>query len=389
MRHRYQPGDAGNSRVFVAVGVGLALCLLLAITLSYSLLAGAGSLFGALGGSCAAEPQGASETAEEGIPEHYLELYQQAGEKYGIPWTVLAGIGRVETNHGRLDAQGVTSGENFAGAGGPMQFIGSTWERYAVDGNGDGIEDRYDPEDAVPAAAEYLKAAGAPEDMWDAIFAYNHADWYVEDVLSWAEKYAEGGAKAVRVGLNRACAAAGIPLPASGVVSKVIEFARNQLGEPYVWGAEGPNTFDCSGLTMMAYQEAGIDIPRLTYGQWEFGKKVPPGQEKPGDLVFFRPTPRGPGHVGLVIGDGKMIEAQQSGVPIKISSYEDRDPMGFRRPAPREDVPGATPSADESSETGLMPSPEPGSALGAGASSTPSAGSRTATAGAESGNGGP
>jgi len=125
------------------------------------------------------------------IPADYLALYRKAGEDYGLDWAVLAAIGKIETDHGRLDAPGVTSGENFAGAGGPMQFLASTWETVGVDGNGDGTKDRYDPEDAIPGAANYLKLEGAPGDYRSAIFAYNHAQWYVDDVLAKAGGYRE------------------------------------------------------------------------------------------------------------------------------------------------------------------------------------------------------
>ncbi|MFC7731163.1 lytic transglycosylase domain-containing protein [Actinomadura keratinilytica] len=155
-----------------------------------TLLFGGGAANACPSGGTANQPE-ASEEANS-IPRNYLRLYQQAGQKYGIPWNVLAGIGKVETDHGRSNLPGVKSGENSAGAGGPMQFLQSTWNAYGVDGNGDGRKDRYDPEDAIPGAANYLKASGAPEDMRKAIFAYNHADWYVDDVLEWADKYAKG-----------------------------------------------------------------------------------------------------------------------------------------------------------------------------------------------------
>jgi uncharacterized protein YkwD len=130
-----------------------------------------------------------SEEAVADIPADYLALYRKAAEEYGLDWAVLAGIGKIETDHGRLDAPGVTSGENFAGAGGPMQFLASTWASVGVDGNGDGAKDRYDPEDAIPGAANYLKLSGAPQDYHAAIFAYNHAQWYVDEVLAQAEEY--------------------------------------------------------------------------------------------------------------------------------------------------------------------------------------------------------
>src|SRR3954469_3876219 len=142
------------------------------------------------------------------IPGNYLQLYQQAAAHYelgGDGWSWLAGIGSVETDHGRLNAPGVTSGENSAGAGGPMQFLSDTWASYGVDGNRDGRVSRYDPRDAIPAAARYLHASGAPGDWPRALFAYNHAGWYVADVAQRAGAY-RGAAHA---NPNAAPAAAG------------------------------------------------------------------------------------------------------------------------------------------------------------------------------------
>jgi hypothetical protein len=151
-----------------------------------------GALFGLqpvqLGGT------GPSALARDDIPPVYLELYQAAGAKYGVdPW-ILAAIGSIETNHGRSTAPGVSSGVNAYGCcAGPMQFsvVGSpsTWDMYGVDGNGDGAKSPYDPADAIPAAARYLVASGAPGDYRTAIFAYNHAVWYVNEVLAKADQY--------------------------------------------------------------------------------------------------------------------------------------------------------------------------------------------------------
>jgi hypothetical protein len=143
-----------------------------------------------------------SKEALSDIPGNYLKLYVEAGKKYGIDWSILAGIGSVETNHGRLDAPGVTSGQNFHGCcAGPMQFHndygsgGGTWGEYGVDGNKDGKKDIYDPRDAIPSAGNYMRASGGADNVDKAIFAYNHASWYVSDVKSKAAKYrgAAGG----------------------------------------------------------------------------------------------------------------------------------------------------------------------------------------------------
>lgn len=335
-----QPGSGGlgPGGLLTVIAFGLVATLLLPLVILQAFLGGIGSYLGGIGGagSCAGEQQEPSEQAQGGIPRNYLQLYRGAGEEYSVPWTVLAGIGRVETNHGRLDAEGVTSGTNFAGAAGPMQFLLSTWEAYGVDGNGDGRKDVYDPEDAIPAAANYLEASGAPADLYRAIFAYNHAQWYVDMVLDWASRYANGGAVAVAANFGPACVEQALGEAPAGVAGEVIEFARAQLGEPYVWGAEGPDAWDCSGLVMMAYREAGISIPRVTHDQIVFGEKVPQGQEQPGDLVFFRYSDGYVGHVGLVVGEGKMIHAPQTGDVIKISPYDTRDNIaGFTRPAAR------------------------------------------------------
>jgi hypothetical protein len=120
-------------------------------------------------------------------------MYQAAGGAVG-GWEYLAAIGKVETDHGRSGLAGVRAGVNANGCcSGPMQFsvagTPSTWDRYGVDGDGDGRTSPFDPADAIPAAARYLQASGAPADWDGAIFAYNHAAWYVADVKRWAERY--------------------------------------------------------------------------------------------------------------------------------------------------------------------------------------------------------
>ncbi len=111
------------------------------------------------------------------IPPFLLPIYQAAGIQYGIRWEVLAAINEIETDYGR------NLNVSTAGAVGWMQFLPSTWRAYGVDANEDGIKDPYNPVDAIFAAARYLRAAGAEKDLARAIFAYNHADWYVDSVL--------------------------------------------------------------------------------------------------------------------------------------------------------------------------------------------------------------
>ena len=117
------------------------------------------------------------------IPPFLLPIYQACGTEYGIPWQILASINKIET------AFGTNLNVSSAGAMGWMQFIPSSWDAYGVDANGDGRKDPYNPVDAICAAANYLKAAGGTENLYDAIFAYNHADWYVQEVLLYARAY--------------------------------------------------------------------------------------------------------------------------------------------------------------------------------------------------------
>jgi murein DD-endopeptidase MepM/ murein hydrolase activator NlpD len=114
-------------------------------------------------------------------------LWQRAAYAYGVPWHVLASINKIESNFGQ------NMGPSSAGAVGWMQFMPSTWLRWGLDADGDGIADPWNPVDAIYAAARYLAAAGGQTDISRAIFAYNHADWYVREVLDLARVYGQGG----------------------------------------------------------------------------------------------------------------------------------------------------------------------------------------------------
>ncbi len=117
------------------------------------------------------------------IPPFLLPIYQACGTEYGIPWEVLASINKIETGFG------TNMGPSSAGAMGWMQFLPSSWKAFGLDANGDGRKDPYNPVDAICAAAHYLKLSGGSHDLYKAIFAYNHADWYVQEVLAGARAY--------------------------------------------------------------------------------------------------------------------------------------------------------------------------------------------------------
>jgi hypothetical protein len=144
---------------------------------------------------------GPSAAARADIPTGYFLLYRQATRRCpGLSWSVVAAVGKVESDHGRSRLPGVRSGWNAAGAAGPMQFgigvgrAGNAWARYGADFDHDGRTSVYDPGDAIPAAARYLCAAGAPRRLDRAVYAYNHSWAYVAKVKAIAARYrARGG----------------------------------------------------------------------------------------------------------------------------------------------------------------------------------------------------
>ena len=368
-RARGEGSSRGLSRGAVLALVTLAVVLVGGLIVAPMLIVGGSGLLFESGNGCAAaqgQQPPASPDARNSIPGNYLALFQEMGKRYGLPWVILAGIGKVESDDGRSTLPGVHNGANAFGAAGPMQIgiggaAGNQWggapvhpasERVngvATDGNGDGIASVYDPADAIAGAAKYLTEHGVQSDPAGAVFAYNHSASYVQLVMSFAGTYASGGFSVSAVsadsvpgclpGLAQLAGAGPVP---NSTVASAISFAQAQLGKPYLFGGTGPDAFDCSGLVMMAYRAAGVDIPRTSEQQWLWGPQVPASQVEPGDLVFFAGgdgTPTAPGHVGLVIGHDVMIEAYATGFPLRVSAFGtpaaapgDGNPVGFTRP---------------------------------------------------------
>lgn len=264
-------------------------------------------------------------TAPLPIPQEVLGYYQAAAAAYAMPWTVLAGVGMEETGHGRNTAT------STAGARGLMQFMPATWATYGVDGDGDGRALITDPADSVMSAANYLTAIGltdSPQGVRRALFAYNHADWYVNDVLYYAHAYGGG---TVLGGTEDCPAGEGDPaLPplSDARVVTLLTWAQQQIGEPYVFGAEGPDAWDCSSYTRAAFAQIGISIPRTAAAQRAWlaagnGFRIQPGTERPGDLVFAD-TYRGPnaiGHVMLVFDPATQTSIEAHGDAVGYASY--------------------------------------------------------------------
>jgi cell wall-associated NlpC family hydrolase len=132
-------------------------------------------------------------------------------------------------------------------------------------------------------------------------------------------------------------------LPA-GAAGNAIRFALAEVGKPYVWGATGPNTYDCSGLMLRAFQAAGIDLPRVSREQFDSGGHVPVQQAQPGDLLFYATDPNDPAtihHVMLYMGDGQMVEAPYSGESVRVRPV----PWGYNELVPLATRPGTTPNS--------------------------------------------
>jgi peptidoglycan DL-endopeptidase CwlO len=353
-----------SPRILVPGIIGLAGIVLLGL-LAVPVLVGTDLFFAASAG-CSGQQAGTAGQPPVGakaksIPADYLFWYKKVGQQYGVPWTILAGIGTVESDNGQSSLPGVHSGQNGFGAAGPMQIgitgaAGNVWgglpvhpasevvNGVATDEDGGPDASVYDPADAIAGAAKYLLESQVQTNPSGAIFAYNHLQSYVESVLYYAGVYAGGKFSVVSAAMPSGSTVAGCTTSAGGVpaiaapnqvVASAIGYAEQQLGKPYQWGGTGPDAFDCSGLVMMAYRTAGINIERTSELQWATEPKIPAAQVQPGDLVFFAGadgTPTSPGHVGLVIGNGQMIEAYATGFPIRVASYTNRDPIGFTRP---------------------------------------------------------
>jgi cell wall-associated NlpC family hydrolase len=114
----------------------------------------------------------------------------------------------------------------------------------------------------------------------------------------------------------------GVYLAPPGAAGVAMQTALDQRGDPYVWGATGPSSFDCSGLMVYSYRAAGVQLPRSSRAQWGVGKSVSRGELLPGDLLFYGSSASSIHHVGMYIGGGKMVHASTYGVPVKVDTID-------------------------------------------------------------------
>lgn len=345
--------------VLVSAAVGCTASVFMSVAASQS---GAGSVTAAVS------------AAEAGVPERMMAAYLTGASQVtahvsgckGMRWQVLAGIARIESDHAaghavgtsgditppiiglRLDGSGAggnttaitdTDGglwdgdDQYERAVGPFQFLPETFRAYGKDGNGDKVVNPHNADDAALSAAVYL--CGKSRDLTDreqlraAIHTYNLSWAYVDDVMAGIDRYDSLGK---------------VPAMPSGSIGTVLQAALAQQGQPYSWGGGGPEGattgiccspggqdgrtvtgFDCSGLTQYAFAKAGINLPRTAAEQAGAGRRIPAsagiGALRPGDLIFYGYSPTADSlihHVGIYLGDGKMINAPRPGKPVRI-----------------------------------------------------------------------
>jgi len=313
--------------------------------------------------------------AATGIPQRMLTAYQSAAAHVpgivasctGMRWQILAGVAHIESNnaighsiteggditphivgprldgsgaggnstaitdtdHGQWDADGV-----YDRAVGPFQFLPATFRAHGADGNADQAIDPNNADDAALSAAVYLCGNGRnltdPDQLDQALFAYNHSQAYVTDVTTWIAHYDALGEPTDLSGI-------------SGRAETVLQAALGQKGVPYAWGggnAQGPSSgiccspggqdgrtvvgFDCSGLTLYAFAQVGMRLPRTAAEQAGVGTRIPAsagvGALRPGDLVFYGYLNQDSTihHVGIYLGNGQMVNAARPGTSVRV-----------------------------------------------------------------------
>ncbi|MFD8938614.1 NlpC/P60 family protein [Streptomyces sp. NPDC059578] len=277
------------------------------------------------------------------VPAEYKSLVERAGNTCpAINPNLLAALLTQESGFN-------PKARSPVGAQGIAQFMPSTWESHGIDGDGDGKRDVWDPEDAIPSSAKYLctiaeeiedvpgnrqnnmlaayNAGSGAVRKYGGVPPYGETQKYVKAINALARQPANNGGGGENATTQQAATA--------------INAAQSMIGTPYSWGggnANGPSTgiccspggrsgttitgFDCSGLTLYAYAQAGITLPRTAAQQYAASKPVGPKDARPGDLVFYGDSKTTIHHVGIYVGSGWMIDAPRPGKKVRFSQID-------------------------------------------------------------------
>jgi cell wall-associated NlpC family hydrolase len=293
----------------------------------------------------------ASAALSMAVPAEYKTLIEEAGNTCPeVSPNLLAALLMQESGFS-------PNAKSPAGAQGIAQFMPSTWESHGIDGNGDGIRDVWDPEDAIPSSAKYLctiaeDVKGVPGNQQNNMLAaYNAGSGAVRE-YGGVPPYKETQNYVRSITALTNLSSGGGKVADTVQAATAINAAKEMIGTPYSWGggnASGPSTgiccspggqsgntvtgFDCSGLTLYAYAKAGITLPRTAAAQYAASEPVKPGNVRPGDLVFYGASVTSIHHVGIYVGGGWMIDAPHPGEQVRYSPLDTmRDLFAVGRP---------------------------------------------------------
>lgn len=309
------------------VGTGLAFVMVLVVGVYLV----AGNLLNGVGGAGKSLAKGA-------VPAAYQDIVQKWGNLCPAINPALLAAQLYQESGFNPKAQSAAAAQGIA------QFIPGTWATHGVDGNGDGVKDVWDPEDAIPSAASYdcqlaSYVKDVPGNLTENMLASYNAGAYAVIKYGGVPPYKEtrNYVKTITT-LEESFAAPVSRVDPSEQAAGAIYYAQKKLGTPYLWGGTGTaaqnGRFDCSGLTQAAFDSVGVTLPRVANDQYNAGPHPSRAELLPGDLVFFSDdlnNSRAIRHVGIYVGGGYMIDAPRTGAVIRFDPIDTPDYFGATR----------------------------------------------------------
>ncbi|MBY8340089.1 bifunctional lytic transglycosylase/C40 family peptidase [Streptomyces spinosirectus] len=315
--------------ILATVAVGSALSFVMLLVVGVYIVAG--NLINGVGGGTKALAKGA-------VPAAYSAVVQKWGNLCPALNPALLAAQLYQESGFNPNAKSAAAAEGIA------QFIPGTWATHGIDGNGDGVKNVWDPQDAIPSAASYdcqlaSYVKDVPGNLTENMLASYNAGSYAVIKYGGVPPYKEtrNYVKTITT-LEESFAAPVTRVDPSKQAAGAIDYAQKKLGTPYQWGGNGTaqdnGRFDCSGLTKAAYESVGITLPRVANDQYNAGPHPKRNELLPGDLVFFSNDPtdsRAIHHVGIYVGGGYMIDAPRTGAVIRFDPIDTGDYFGATR----------------------------------------------------------